>query len=135
MFVHHSAPERLGSGAKFARIVFTIAALYGFVTIIPFYFSEHRLALEYPPPITHPEFYYAFAGVCLVWQILFVFIAVNPERCRIIMIPCMLEKLSLLPAFFILAPENRFPKSWLPLLAIDLVLGALFFVAFKLTKR
>jgi len=119
----------------FARRVFTIAGVYGLLAIVPLFFLEAKMNADFPPPITHPEHYYGFAGVVFVWQILFFFIANNPIRYRTIMIPCMLEKLSLLPAFFILYFQGRFPAFWIPLLIIDLLLGVLFFVAYRRTGK
>jgi len=119
---------------KFARIVYWIAALYGIAVIFPLYFAEQSLTTQNPPGMTHAEYYYAFIGVALVWQILFIFIALKPQRLRIIMIPCMAEKLSLLPAFLILNPQGRFPQLWMPLMIIDLVFAILFLVAFFKTN-
>jgi hypothetical protein len=115
---------------KFARIVFTVAAVYGVIITVPLYFSEHQMSLQYPPAITHPEYFYSFAGVTLVWQILFVLVAFDPERYRNLMILSVLEKASLLPTFIILNPRGNFPLLWIPLLVIDLVFGLLFLVSF-----
>ena len=115
---------------KFTRVVFWVAAVYGLAAILPLYFSEQTMSAQYPPPITHAEYYYSFAGVTLVWQILFIAIALNPARLRIVIPFCVAEKLSLLPTVLILAPEGRFPQLWIPALIIDLLLAALFLVAF-----
>jgi hypothetical protein len=115
---------------KFARFVFWAAAIYGVAVILPLYFNEQNFSTQYPPAITHAEYYYGFAGVTLVWQILFVLIALHPDRHRPIMVFCVLEKLSLIPAFLILNPQGRFPQMWIPAVIIDIILGALFLVAF-----
>jgi len=130
----HSEANENGT-MKFARVVFWAAAIYGVLVTFPLYFGEQTLAAQYPPAVTHPEYYYSFVGVTLVWQILFVFIALNPERHCTIMIPCVIEKLSLFPTFFILSPQGRFPHLWVPLMIIDLFFGVLFFVAFKKTRN
>ena len=119
---------------KFARLVFLIAALYGIVVTLPFFFIEERLNLEYPPPINHPEYFYSFAGIVLVFQLLFLAIAWNPGRYRPTMPFCVLEKLSLVPAFIILFPQGRFPMSWIAPLTIDLILGVLFAIAYVKSK-
>lgn len=49
------------------------------------------------------------------------------------MIACILEKLSLVPAFCILYFQGRFPQLWLPLLGIDFVFAALFYLAYRKT--
>ena len=116
---------------KFAKYSFWTAAAYGILVIVPLYFSEQRLSLDYPPPMNHPEYYYSFITVTLVWQMLFVLVALDPTRYRTIMIPCMLEKLALVPTFAILWSRGSFPILWLPLLVIDLGFGALFFVSYR----
>ena len=120
---------------KFAKNIFWSAAIYGFFVIFPMYFSEQKLGLDYPPPINHAEYFYSFIGVTLVWQLLFVFIAINPARYRAIMIPCALEKFSLIPTFCILFPQGRFPSLWIPLMIIDLFFAILFFIAFMKSKQ
>jgi len=78
---------------KFARIVFGIAAIWGFLIITPLYFMFNLIGEKDPPPITHPAFFYGFVGVALAWQIAFIFIARDPIRFRPMMIPAILEKL------------------------------------------
>ena len=78
---------------KFAKIVFWIAGIWGFLMIMPLYFIFDLIGRQDPPPITHPAFYYGFVGVALVWQLTFIFIARDPLRFRPIMIPAILEKL------------------------------------------
>ena len=77
---------------KFARIVFGIAAAYGFVSLVPLYFMIEKVGRDAPPAITHPELYYGFIGLALLWQLVFVLIAVNPVRYRPIMLVAVLEK-------------------------------------------
>jgi hypothetical protein len=120
---------------KFAKYVFWSAAMYGILVTFPLYFNELKMGLDYPPPINHAEYYYSFAGVTLVWQVVFVFIAIDPARYRSIMIACILEKLSPLPTFCILSPQGRFPSLWVPLIIIDFAFAILFFMAFKKVGR
>jgi hypothetical protein len=47
---------------KFTKIVFWIAAIYGFILLIPMYFLMNTIGQKAPPPISHPEFYYGFVG-------------------------------------------------------------------------
>jgi len=77
---------------KFTKIVYGIAAAYGFISLLPLYFLIGRVGHDAPPPITHPEFYYGFLGVTLLWQIVFVLIARDPLRYRPIMPLAILEK-------------------------------------------
>ena len=65
---------------RFARIVFSIAGVYGLAVVVPMYFLEDRIGREQPPSITHPEFYYGFAGITLAWQLVFLVLASDPFR-------------------------------------------------------
>jgi hypothetical protein len=114
----------------FARVVFWIAAIYGVAVIFPMYFTEANLNTQNPPALTHPEYYYSFLGVTLAWQVLFIVIAITPGRFRVIMLPCALEKLSLIPTFLILNPQGRFPQLWVAPAIVDVLLAILFTVAF-----
>ena len=45
---------------KLASRVFRFAGVYGLLVLAPQYFTEGELGADYPPAITHPEFYYGF---------------------------------------------------------------------------
>src|SRR5581483_2072394 len=77
---------------RFARIVFRVAGIWGFVILTPIYFMYDRIGQQYPPPLTHPDFFYGFIGVALVWQVAFLIISTDPVRFRPMMIAAMLEK-------------------------------------------
>ncbi|MBX3510584.1 MAG: hypothetical protein KF700_05235 [Hyphomonadaceae bacterium] len=74
---------------KFARWVFLIAGVYGVLALAPGFFTEARLT-----PFSHPEFYYGFLGLALVFQFVFFIIASDPLRFRLLMPIAVLEKLS-----------------------------------------
>ena len=57
-----------GPPSKGVRLVFWAAGIYGLIVVTPLYFLESQFAKQAPPAITHPEFYYGFAGVTLAWQ-------------------------------------------------------------------
>jgi hypothetical protein len=120
---------------KFARIVFWIAAIWGFLIITPLYFMFNLIGEKDPPPITHPAFFYGFVGVALVWQIAFIFIARDPIRFRPMMIPAILEKLVYSIPVIILVLQKRTNPTDLMFSAIDLTLGALFLAAYLRTPR
>jgi hypothetical protein len=92
---------------RFARLVFWIAGVYGIVMAAPLYVLEARVGHDYAPPVTHPEFYYGFAGVTLAWQLVFLIIGSNPNRYRPIMLAAVVEKLAYSIAIFGLAIQNR----------------------------
>jgi hypothetical protein len=120
---------------KFAKIVFWVAAIWGFLFITPLYFMFNLIGEKDPPPITHPAFFYGFVGVALVWQIAFAFIARDPIRFRPMMIPAILEKLVYSIPVIVLVLQKRMNPADLMFSATDLILGALFLAAYLRTPR
>lgn len=119
----------------FARRVFTVAWVYGFLSLVPMYFMEGWYMERVPPALTHPEFYYGFIGVALAWQALFVLIARDPARMRPAMLPAVLEKLGWGIAVPVLVLQGRTSSFFVPAAAIDLVLGVLFVMAWRKTAE
>lgn len=115
---------------KFARRLFNIAGIYGLLVLVPQYFMEAKNGRDYPPPITHPEYYYGFVGVAVAWQVLFLILARDPKRYRPMIIPAILEKLSFAIAAFVLYAQQRLGTTMLLAASIDLLLGVLFIVAY-----
>jgi hypothetical protein len=120
---------------KFAKIVFRIAAIWGFLIITPLYFLFDLVGKIDPPPITHPAFYYGFVGVALVWQFAFLIIASDPIRFRLLMIAGILEKLVYSVPVIILVSQKRMNPNDLVFAGIDLFLGVLFVFAYLRTPR
>ena len=120
---------------KLARWIFGIAAAYGFLVIAPLYFMEARIGRDDPPAITHPEYFYGFIGITLAWQVVFVLIAREPTRYRPLMLASVLEKLGWGVAAIVLFQQQRVSGMTLGFGGMDLLLGALFIVAFFLTPR
>jgi hypothetical protein len=118
---------------KFAKIIFWIAAVWGFVILTPLYFIFDSIGRQDPPPITHPAFYYGFVGVALAWQIGFVVIARDPVRFRPMMIPAVVEKFGYGISLIVLYLQHRLHGVDVPFGGIDLLLGVLFLVAFART--
>ena len=119
---------------KFARVVFWVAGIWGVVVITPLYFIFDLIGKQDPPAITHPGFYYGFAGCALAWQIAFLFIAREPVRLRPMMIPSVLEKFTFGVAVVALVMQGRMHSGDLVFAATDLTLGV-FVVAFVMTKE
>jgi len=119
---------------RFAKIVFWIAGVYGVLVITPLYFIFDRIGKQDPPPITHPGFYYGFAGAALAWQIAFLVIATDPARFRLMMVPSVLEKVTYGVAIIALYLQQRVHPADLVLAGADWLFAALFLVAFLRTK-
>ena len=118
---------------KFAKVVFTVAGIWGIVVTLPLYFLYDFIGRRSPPAINHPEFYYGFAGVTLTWQVVFLLIARNPARYRAVIIPSILEKFSYVLANLVLFANQRMSASQAIPSTTDLVLALLFIAAFLKT--
>ncbi|MEW6207794.1 MAG: hypothetical protein AB1631_05460 [Acidobacteriota bacterium] len=120
---------------KFAKIIFNIAGIYGLAALVPQFFTEEKAGRDFPPAITHPEFYYGFVGVAVAWQVLFLLLARDPQRYRVMMIPAMLEKIGFGIAVPILYFQQRVASTILIFSMIDLLWAALFLAAYIKTAE
>ena len=119
---------------KFSKIVFWCAGIWGVLALTPLYFVFDRLGQQYPPAITHPDFYYGFVGVALAWQVAFLIIASDPWRFRLLMIPAVLEKVSYFAALLLLYLQQRLAGTQLVFGAVDGLFAVLFLIAFAKTR-
>ena len=120
---------------KFARLVFLIAGIYGLIVLLPGYFLEAQTGRDFPPPITHPEYYYGFIGVAVAWQVVFLILSRDPIRYRPMMIPAILEKATFGIAVVILFSQHRVSTLMLALALLDSTLGVLFVLAYIKTAN
>ena len=115
---------------RFAKILFWIAGIWGFLVLTPLYFIFDMIGRNDPPAITHPGFFYGFVGAALTWQIVFFLIATDPSRYRPFIVASVLEKLSYGAAVVLLVLQGRMHKSDLVFGGTDLLLGVLFAIAY-----
>lgn len=120
---------------RFAKRVFQIAGIYGLIVMLPQYFSESWTNQNLPPAITHPENYYGFVGVTVVFQLIFLVISTDPARYRPLMPIAFLEKASFLIAIAVLVALGRTSTFMVPFALIDGVLGMLFLLAYRKTGQ
>lgn len=118
---------------KFAKVVFSVAGIWGILVTLPLYFMYDYIGRQSPPAINHPEFYYGFAGVTLTWQAVFLLIARNPARYRVMIIPSIFEKFSYVIANLVLFANRRMSASQALPSTTDLVLALFFIAAFLKT--
>lgn len=114
---------------KFSRWVFRLAGIYGLIVLLPQYFLEQKVGEDFPPPITHPEYFYGFIGVTVVWQLAYLLIAQDPERFRPIMLLGVLAKSSFVAAATVLFIQQRLAGTVLAAAMVDLLLAGLFLAA------
>ena len=118
---------------RFARTVFRIAGIWGLLIVTPLYFMYDTVGTSYPPPVTHPDFYYGFVGVTLVWQLAFLVISTDPIRFRPLMIVAALEKFSYMATMATLYAQGRIAPAQFAIVSPDAILCVLFAVAFLKT--
>ena len=119
---------------KFAKVVFMVAGIWGILVAVPLYFMYDFIGRQSPPAINHPEFYYGFAGVTLTWQVVFLLIAKDPTRYRVMIIPSILEKFSYVIANLVLFANQKMSASQALPSMTDLMWALLFIAAFLKTR-
>ena len=118
---------------RFARIVFLVAGIYGLIVLLPLYFMEEQTGRDYPPPITHPEYYYGFIGIAVAWQLVFLIMSRDPVRYRPLMLPSIVEKVGFGIPVAILYLQQRVSGFILGAAMADSFLGVLFLLAYLRT--
>lgn len=119
-----------------ARWIYAIAGIYGIIALVPQFFMEGAAAAASPfGVVSHPEFYYGFIGTALVWQILFLLIARDPVRFRILMPITFLEKIAFAVPVAMLYLQGR--ASGVVVLggALDAVFLIAFIIAYWSTPK
>jgi len=114
---------------KLAKRVFAIAGVYGLIVLLPLFAGPTEFARRNPPPVTHPVFFFGFAGVAIAWQVAFLIIARDPVRYRPLMIPGILEKLIFGIATVALYLSGDTNQAFFLGAIVDLILGAFFLLA------
>jgi hypothetical protein len=119
---------------RFARIVFIAAGVWGIAVLMPLYFLTDVTGRAYAPPMDYPHFFYGFLSVAMAWQVAFLVIGWNPGRYRLLMIPGILEKLGYVATLAVLYYRARISNADVMAGVPDLLLGALFVVAWVKTS-
>jgi hypothetical protein len=120
---------------RFSKVVFLIAGIWGIIVLLPGYFTERRFSAQFPPPVTHPEFYYGFYGVALAWQLAFLIIAGDPARFRGIIPAAVLEKLSYAGTIAALFATGRVASAFAAFGLVDFMFGILFIICYVSLRK
>jgi hypothetical protein len=115
---------------RFAKTVFSIAGFWGILFLVPTYFLYDTIGRTYPPPINHPEWFYAFLGVTLGWQFAFFVIASDPARYRPFMLLGVYEKVSYIALLLVLLSHHRIVPGQLVGAVPDAILACFFIAAY-----
>jgi hypothetical protein len=120
---------------KFARMAFLVAGVWGIVVLTPLYFLVDLTGRQYAAPADYPHFFYGFLSVAMAWQIAFLVIGSSPSRFRPLMIPSIVEKLGHVAGVAVLYDQGRLPVADATAAAPDLLIAALFIMAFAMTPK
>jgi len=115
---------------KFAKYLFYVAGIWGILVLTPLFFIFDQVGVKDPPPVTHPLFYYGFAGLGVAWQFVFLVIGSNPVRFRPLMLVSILEKLGYFVPALILFLQRRIHPTDLLISCGDILLAVLFLIAY-----
>ena len=118
---------------RFAKIVFIVAGVWGIAVLTPLYFLLDVTGRHYASPTAYPQFFYGFLSVAMAWQLAFLVIGSSPARFRLLMIPCIIEKLGYVVTLAVLHGQARISATDAMATVPDMVLGVLFIVAFAKT--
>ena len=118
----------------FAKRVFIAAGIWGVLIVGPMYFLESRISEQYPPAITHPEYFYGFVGVTLAWQIVYLLVGSDPIRYRPVMLIGIFAKSTYFIAGAILYAAGRLAAIVFAGGLTDLIWAALFAIAHVKTQ-
>ncbi|WP_120075807.1 hypothetical protein [Aurantiacibacter odishensis] len=120
-------PDTPNSAVTFARRVYIIAAIYGFLAVPALYFTD--------APDPHRLLYFAFAGIALVFQGVFLVIARDPQRYAAFLPLTVFEKISFgIPALAFWS-QGQAAEDMALGGAVDLVFAALFIAAWLKMRK
>ena len=113
---------------RFAKVAFLVGGGYGIIALLPQYLAENFVGKRFPPPITHPEYYYGFVGVVVIWHLLFLLISKDPARYRPAMLLATAEKFVFGVPTVVLYLQGRVVLPILIAAIVDILFGLLFAV-------
>ena len=117
----------------FARWVFTIGGIWGVLIIAPLFMLEGQLA-RLNGPFSHPDVYYGFVASTLAWQFGYLVIGRRPEAYRPFMLLGAMGKVLYAGSTWLLFAGGRIRLTVPLITAPDLLLAALFVVAWLKTR-
>lgn len=119
---------------RFAKWVFTAAAVYGLITIPLTYLAEGALVRRYGP-LGQPIWFYGFLGVVLVFQLVYLQTGRDPVRYRPFMLLSLLAKLSFVVTAAAMFLAGRTVAEQALVTTPDLIWSGLFVIAYVRTPK
>ena len=114
----------------FARWLFRIAALWGFLILPPAYF---HVPGDIVPNL--PAYYYGFIGAALTMQLVYALISTDPARYRPLMLIGTIAKLSFVAPCLIAWRHGQIDSGTMVGASVDLLLAVLFLIAWWRTGK
>jgi hypothetical protein len=114
---------------RWVKWLFWAAGVYGIAVVAPIFFLEEKFGVDCPPPVTHPEYYYGFAGSVLAWQLMYLLIGTDPARYRPAILVAIFAKAIFAITASILYSQGRAPGMIFGLSMVDAAIAVLFFAA------
>ena len=119
----------------FAKWTYRIAGIYGILLISAMALMDlDRFGREFPPALTHVEFYYGFLAVTFAWQVAFLVIGQDPARYRPFMLVTLLEKFPYAVIVSVLVAQGQTSPTFLGAAVLDSILGVLFLASYVRTR-
>ena len=115
--------DKAAPAERFTRRVMIGAAIYGFIGAGTLYFND--------APGPHRLLYFAFAGIALVFQGVFLVIARDPRRFAPLLPLCVFEKLSFGIPALAFAARGQAETAMALGGAVDLLLAGIFMLAWR----
>ncbi len=120
-------PDTPNSAFTFARRVYIVAAVYGFLAVPAIYFTD--------APDPHRLLYFAFAGIALVFQGVFLVIARDPVRYAAFLPLTVFEKISFGSPALAFWLRGQAANDMALGGAVDLVFAAIFIAAWLKMRK
>ena len=120
-------PDSSLIAVRFARSVYLAAAIYGLLAVPPLYLTD--------APDPHRLMYFAFAGIALVFQGVFLVIARDPRRYRAFVPLTIFEKVSFGVPALAFWSQGKAESAMALGGAIDLALAAVFTVVWLRLRK
>ena len=119
---------------RFAKWVFTLAGIYGLLTVPPDYFLEGVMARRYGP-MGQPLWFYGFLGLVVVFQLIYLAIGRDPVRYRAFMPLALLAKVGFAATALVLWRLGRTPLEQVAITAPDMIWSVFFVIAWLRTPK
>ncbi|HEY3947581.1 hypothetical protein [Phenylobacterium sp.] len=119
---------------RFAQWTYRLAAAWGVLVLAPLLFLRRQIEAQ-TTPFTHPEYFYGFLAVALVFQLVFFLVSRDPVRLRPLMPITALEKWSWGAVAWIAFAKAQTQPAVVFFATVDMALGLLFLVAWARTPK